>query len=102
MKTSSRSGEMQFFGHGDEVLQMTEFHRIVIAKSCYAEALIYWRTGSPATIISADGSTNRKSQHRQTKLYSEDPNHRFRRLDLCFARRVRRLSCVVHFVFAKS
>lgn len=34
MKTISRSPEMQFFGHGDEVFQMTEFHRIIIAKSC--------------------------------------------------------------------
>jgi hypothetical protein len=26
MQPISRFGEMQFFGHGDEVFQMTEFH----------------------------------------------------------------------------
>src|ERR1700693_295139 len=71
MKTTSRSGEMQFFGNGDEVFQITEFHRIIIAKSCYAEDLIYWRPCYPSTIMSADESTTRKPQHRQTKLYAE-------------------------------
>jgi len=35
-------------------------------------------------------------------LSPKDPNNRLRRLDLCLARRLRRLSCTVHFVFAKS
>jgi hypothetical protein len=34
IKTTSRSPEMQFFGHGDEVFKMTEFHKILIATSC--------------------------------------------------------------------
>jgi hypothetical protein len=57
MKTTSRSGEMQFFGYGEEVFQITEFYRILIAKSCYTEDLTYWRPCYPSTRMSADEST---------------------------------------------
>jgi hypothetical protein len=53
MKTASRSREMQFFGDGDEVFQMTQLHRMIIATSYYAEDLIYWRTYHLSTIMSA-------------------------------------------------
>ena len=35
-------------------------------------------------------------------LSPKDPNNRLRRFDLRLARRLHRLSCTVHFVFAKS